>query len=562
VKTKFIDLVLIRPAFTEAIYSGVYKTKYKVGLKKVDPPMQLMLLASAVKFAGLSVKIIDAEVNNLSTAQILEEVIKLNPLYVGITSTTPEMHNAINIIKSIKDILPNTITIFGGAHATHVPWEIIDKFPNIDFVVVYEGEKALAAICSNNSSKIEEYKNNAEILFETCKVPLSLRSRKILLGECQSTTDLENNIADRQPETISMEHYMATDPDFGLLQSDSIETARGCPYGCSFCSSARSGLAVKSVQNVLDELLLIYEMRKKSNKKILVTFLDDTLTFNRERAAQIFEGMLSKKINVNFRAFTRANTIFTKAGMAEDLEFTKLMMKAGSTALSFGVETGSETINKGLNKGVNLEDYVGAYHILQLAGFRERRGSFIVGHPFETESTIVESIKFAKKIGLNRIGVNIMTPYPGTETYNSAREGKGLYFEKEALDTSNYKRWGHSIVSTPALSSQALVYWQKRFLAEIALSSAGMKFFGLNLIRGNFSAYYHQPTISALKSIGKLYPTPTFEKPDHSNYNPEDFGQNHLTKNDCIRVLNKIYNMSFSKKSINNSLIPNFLDLT
>jgi anaerobic magnesium-protoporphyrin IX monomethyl ester cyclase len=553
--TKIVDLVLIRPAFTEAIYSGVYKTKYKVGSKKVDPPMQLMLLASAVKSKGVSVRILDAEISNLSISQILEEVIKLQPSFVGITSTTPEMHDAVSIIKSIKEVLPNTVTIFGGAHATHVPWEITCQFPEIDHVVVYEGEKALAAICSNDLAKIEEYKNNAKFLFETCNVPNNLRSSKILLGECQTTKDLENNIADRSEETITMANYMATDPDFGLLQSDSIETARGCPYGCSFCSSARSGLAVKSVQNVLDELYLIYEMRKKSDKRILITFLDDTLTFNRERAAQIFEGMLRLKIDVNFRAFTRANTIFTKAGLGEDLEFTKLMIKAGSTALSFGVETGSEFINKNLNKGVNLEDYVGAYHILQLAGYRERRGSFIIGHPFETESTIRESIKFAKKIALNRIGVNIMTPYPGTETYNSAREGNGLYFEKEALNTSNYKRWGHSIVSTPTLSPQALVYWQKKFLAEIALSTAGMKFFGLNLLRGNFSSYYHQPTISAIKSFYKLNKVPTFETPDHSNYNPEDFGESHITKNDCIRVLNKIYNMTFSKKILDNAMI-------
>jgi radical SAM superfamily enzyme YgiQ (UPF0313 family) len=553
---KISDLVLIRPAFTNAIYSGVYKTNYKVGLKKVDPPMQLMLLASAVKSKGLTVKILDAEVSNLTNQDVLNEVLLQKPTFVGITSTTPEMLYAIEILRQVKLALPDTVVIFGGAHATHVPWEIINEFPEIDYVVVYEGEKAMTAICTNDVAKIEEYRTNASILMETCEVPNKLRSPKILLGECQNTTDLENTIADRSPETISMDNYMATDPDFGLLHSDSVETARGCPYGCAFCSSARSGLAVKSVDTVLEELSLIYEMRKNTGKKLLVTFLDDTLTFNRDRAARIFEGMLSRQIKVNFRAFTRANTISTKAGLSEDLEFTKLMMKAGSTALSFGVETGSETINENLNKGVHLDDYVGAYHILQLAGFRERRGSFIVGHPYETESTIKESIQFAKKIGLNRIGVNIMTPYPGTETYNSAREGKGLFFEKEALNTSNYKRWGYSIVSTPTLSSKALVYWQKRFLTEIALSISGIKFFGLNLLKGNFSSYYHQPTLSAIKSYLKLFPTPTFDLPDHSNYNPDDFGRSHITKNDCIRVLNRIYGMTFSKKDAANIFIP------
>ncbi len=541
------DVVLIRAAFTSAIYSGVYKTNYKIGEKKVDPPFALMQLSAALIKNNLSVKIIDGEVNNYSLVETVDEVVKLNPLYVGITSTTPEMFGAITHLKEVKKKLPNVKTVFGGAHATHVPWEIIEAFPEIDFVVMYEGEKSLVAICTEQKEKLLEYTNNAKFLFEQNKIPNILFSDKILLGPTQSREELELNFAARSEEIISLENYKATDPSFGLMYSDSIETARGCPFGCTFCSSARSGIRVRSVENVLDELEQMFLLRSHSNRKLLVTFLDDTLTFNRERAAAIFEGILNRNLSIHFRAFTRANTIHTKAGRAEDLEFIKLMMRAGSTALSFGIESGSEQIHQGMNKGVKLEDYEEAYRLMELAGFKERRGSFIVGHPNETIYTIKESIQFAKKLKLNRVGVNIMMPYPGTSTYNKARLGEGIYFEKEAKNSSNYKRWGSSIVTTPTLSQEALVYWQKRFLTEVALSKPALKFTMQNVLNGNYSAYYHQPTISAVKSIGKLlHPIPNFKKPDHSNYNPNDFGLNHISKNDCIKALNLMYNTSFS----------------
>ena len=58
----------------------------------------------------------------------------------------------------------------------------------------------------------------------------------------------------RQDPYIDMSNYRFADPQVGLVLTDSLETARGCPYSCTFCSSRQSGLGLRSVENILEEL--------------------------------------------------------------------------------------------------------------------------------------------------------------------------------------------------------------------------------------------------------------------------------------------------------------------
>jgi len=303
------------------------------------------------------------------------------------------------------------------------------------------------------------------------------------------------------------------------------------------------------VPNVLDELQALNSRFRKMGSNGFVVFLDDTLTFSRQRARELFEGMEGRGLSLHCTGFTRANTIATRYGMTEDIDFVRLMRRVGFRSISFGIETGSEHLNTALNKGVALDDYRRAYRILRRAGFEEMRGSFIVGNPYETEQTIQESIRFAKELKLHRVGVNIMTPYPGTDAYDAARNGRGLYFEPHANNYRNYRRWGQSVVSTESLNARALEYWHPRFLAEIYGSRNCIAHALGELRNGNISFYYHRPVTSGafsqvrMRFEGRWHRPPMFALPDHRNYRPEDWGQAHIRKSDCRQFLRQRYPM-------------------
>ena len=543
-------VVLVRPPYSYEIYKSTYKNKYKVGNKWVSAPLPIMYLASAVLDVGADVRIIDGEVDNLSLEELVEETIALKPDIVGITGTTPEYGAVKFVAEGVKNLAPDVTMVIGGAHATHVPWEIVDEVTGVDYVVVFEGEKALAAIASGDSEKLTEYADNAIYLMNQVGYNAPERyNGKILFSQNQTTEDLEKLRPLRQDPYIDMSNYRFADPQVGLVLTDSLETARGCPYSCTFCSSRQSGLGLRSVENILEELDQISANMAEKGERGLIQFVDDTLTFNRKRSVELFEKMKERNYDAHFLCLTRANTIATNNSIKEDIEFAKLMNDVGFVQISFGIESGNEEINSAMQKGVTLDHYRRAYDILDKVGVEERRGSFIIGHPNETEQSIRDSINFAIELNIHRASVNIMTPYPGTMVYDQARQGQGLYFENGATDFSNFRRWGNSVVSTDELTPDALQYWHKRFLAEAYSSSTSLKHSTKEFIAGNRSHFFHRPVIKGVRDRwdlirkGEWQTPPKFGKPDHSDYNPDDWGAAHITKTDCLNAFKTLYDI-------------------
>ena len=539
-------VVLVRPEFSEGIYGATYGQQMRVGTKRVEPPMALMQLAGALIEAGHEARIVDGEVENLTIAETVNRICQARPDVVGITATTPENCAAVDVVRAVKRRLPSVVTVIGGAHATHVPWDLSDADDTFDYVVVFEGEKAMVAIADGDRQRLRDYSDNAQRLLKRVGLPNAERyAGRVLLGDYQTEEDLDRVRPLRDAPGIDMGQYRGAEPELGLVIADSAETARGCPFGCSFCSSARSGLRMRNVDNVLDELEMIHHRFRRQGERGMVLFLDDTLTIHRARATELFEGILRRGIDIRFRGFTRAPSIATRNGRAADIEFVRLMRRAGSTAISLGIETGSEKLNKEMNKGSTLDHYRRAYDILDAADFEERRGSFIIGNPNETVGTIRESIDFAKELGLHRVGVNIMTPYPGTDAYNRARNGQGLYFEPQARDYSQYRRWGHSVVSTDELSATAIEYWHKRFLAEVYMAGGAVRHALKEFHGGNRARFYFRPVFAAHREQKQMLRDGTwdrplrFARPDHTGYDPTAWGRAHVTKTDCLATLNE-----------------------
>lgn len=555
-KTTRTKVILVRPEYSFTVYREVYRNRYKPGKKQVSTPMQLMQLGAALVEAGHAVRIIDAEAENLHDIPLLvDRIAAEHPDVVGVTCTTPEFASAKEILEATKRRLPDVVTVIGGAHATHVPWEIAVQVDGIDYVVIYEGEKAMVAIANGNRERIREYAANARELMTDVGATLPATGGTPILGPSQTVDDLERLSPLREWPYLDMEFYRYCDPGHGLMVTDSVETARGCPFACTFCSSARSGLGVRSVESVLDELEIIHRRFQKERAPGLVLFLDDTLTFSRERATLLFEGMIKRGLQMHCAGFTRANTLATRFGDPADKEFLCLMRRTGFRNISLGVETGSDQLNAAMDKRVSLDDYRRACILLRQVGFDEIRGSFIIGNPYETAQTVRESIAFAKELRLDRIGVNIMTPYPGTEVVESARLGKGLYLEGNALDYDNYRRWGSAVVSTEELSSDALVWWHGRFLAEVYGSRHSLKHSLDNLRHGNLSMFYHRPVYDAVVRRAKMmlngewWTIPGFRQPDHSSYDPTAWGAAHIQKSQCLKYLKERYGVNLRRKA-------------
>ena len=449
-------VVLVRLPY-QMIYSVYGKLPQN---REIRPPLGLLYVAGALEQAGHKVHIIDAEPQMLALDVIFQNILALSPEFVGLTATTPEIHGVEELCRMIKTHHHNIITIVGGAHISAVPRETLENCPQIDYAVVGEGE--LSAVHVVNNLPQERIIRSKDI---DCVDDVPLPARHL----------------------INYEWYKYPWPGKGLVNMDVLESIRGCPFMCTFCSVRGAKPRARDVVKVVDE---IEDSYKKYGTKLFM-FFDDTLTVNQQHVFNLCDEIIKRGLNKKlvFYANTRANTTTP--------EMLNKLIEAGVTEMSMGVETGSDEMMKAIRKGCTTQQYKQVYQWMYQKGL-QTRASFIVGLPYETHETVRQTIDFSKKIDLMRCSVNILTPYPGTQTYKQAMAHDGLHLI--CSDWKDFKRWGTSVVRTDDLTVEDLEWYQKRFLTEFYSQPKVLWYHLKQILIGNWSFYFYRPVLFAIKN--------------------------------------------------------------
>ncbi|MFH1531309.1 MAG: radical SAM protein [Pseudomonadota bacterium] len=188
--------------------------------------------------------------------------------------------------------------------------------------------------------------------------------------------------------------------------------AAAAPFKCIFCSTPRGGYRTRTPAGIVDEM----EQCLASGAEE-IHFVDDTFNLGRRRLAEISGEILRRRVQIRWSFRGRADGI--------DFEGAALARRAGCVRMHLGVETGTAEGLDLLRKGVALEQIEQAVrlarenHIVSVA-------YFILGCPHErTERDVLETIRFAVRLGPDFAMFNILAIYPGTELFEMA-VAKGL----------------------------------------------------------------------------------------------------------------------------------------
>ncbi|MBU0662830.1 radical SAM protein, partial [Candidatus Micrarchaeota archaeon] len=133
----------------------------------------------------------------------------------------------------------------------------------------------------------------------------------------------------------------------------------------------------------------------------------------------------------------------------------RIMKKSGGRLLCVGIESGVQEILNNISKGTQIEKIRQFFKDTKRAGILVH-GCFMLGNQGETKETIAQTIRFAKELNPDTAQFFPLMVYPGTETYDWARENK-------FLKSNDFRDWlnaegGHNcMVSRPGLSSEELV---------------------------------------------------------------------------------------------------------
>ena len=379
-----------------------------VGEFPMSAPLGLAYIAAALRGAGYGcVNIVDARALDLSHDDVLERVRSFTPDIVGISGMSVEADEIHELAGLIKKTVANCYVALGGAYASSSPGNIIQD-PNIDFIVVGEGERTICELV-HALEHGRDLHGIAGLAFRHGDKPVFNPRR----AEIEDVDSIPFPAWDLLP----METYFeptrrhALNPILASKRVLPIFTSRGCPFGCIYCHNIfGKRTRLRSVGNVIREIEFLIERYGLEQIEIW----DDIFNYDLERAKRICDEIIRRdmKITLSFPNALRVD------GMDEEL-IAKLK-KAGTKLLFYAVESASPRIQEQIGKKLDL---VKARKMIRLtfdSGI-VTNGFFMLGFPGETREEMLETIRFAEKGPFHVVEFFYVTPRPNTPLHKTLK---------------------------------------------------------------------------------------------------------------------------------------------
>lgn len=390
------------------------------GVDTVCPPLGLLILAATIRNEGHQVSVVDAYAQGYSAFETARRIVESSPDLVGFTATTPAIMGAAATAKLVKEQLPEATVILGGAHATAMAPETLDRFPQFDVLVIGEGDRTILDLISFVADKTQDASAIAGIAFLRDGTVVRTAKRELV----HDLDELPLPAWDMLPSLFSPYRMSIV----GTLtdKSTAIFTSRGCPGICSFCDTSVFGRKFRahSAKYVLDMIDIL--VNKYGIEELLI--YDDNFVVDRRRLKEICDGIVDRKYKLHWSCCARVNMV--------NPEMLAQMRRAGCWQIEYGIESGYPEMLARMNKRITLEQIKQVLTETKRAGIMTR-GNFIVGFPGETRESLECTLKFLLDLDLDYFQQTFFTPYPGAAASATAHEWGEVDYEWDRLNNSS-----------------------------------------------------------------------------------------------------------------------------
>lgn len=392
-----LDLLLVQPPMSSRMGQDL-------GAQILSPNIGLAYIAAYVEAKGFSVRVIDALAEQLTVEGFLERVRSLAPRCVGFSSMTYQIKSAALAAARIKQVDPSIRTLVGGAHASALPERTLEEFPAFDAAVMGEGEITTATLLARDGGSSNGGRG----------IPGAVTRHDGAIRK-GSTRPFIRDLDTLPFPAFHLFPLSRYSPFYSRTYRRElpISSTRGCPFRCSFCTTAMGRkIRMRSPESLVEEIR--YGRERFGLEQVI--FTDENFNGNRERAlafcSQIQAAGMNRDINY-----------ICQSRVAVDRETLAAMRAANFTHITFGIESGSQAILNKAHKAIQLEQSERAVRWAHETGMITD-GNFILGLPYDTRETIRETIDFACRLPLDYASFFLLVPYPGTEVMEMARQRK------------------------------------------------------------------------------------------------------------------------------------------
>ncbi len=345
------------------------------------PPLGVGSIISALRLKGHNVFFID---NYLSPSPFIHEgFLQKNSIdFVGVYTNTICYRDSLRMFSEMDQLrekqLWNGKIIAGGPHTSVAPDTIPDY---VDYVVQGEGELAIFDIIQD--------------------APSERIIRKERIKNLDSLPFQPWDLFTEMPYDLSCP-WLDIQPIF------TMNTSRGCPFQCSFCSVHSvwgKECTLLSAPRIIEEIEYVITTFGVKG----VYFREDNFTMNNKRIEEFCELVLKKNLRFSWACESRADTLCDK-------NLLQLMHRAGLSAVYIGAESGSQRILDMLNKKISVENIEQSIRLCKKYNIKTYC-SLIIGIPGETTKDYLMTENLIQKLKPFQHFYNVFVGIPKSQLY-------------------------------------------------------------------------------------------------------------------------------------------------
>lgn len=435
-----MNVLLLNPPFYPN-YSRSQRSPAVIKSGVIYYPIWLAYATGVLERDGFRVKLVDAPAAGRTLQEVLELVADFQPRLVVIDTSTPSIHNDVNVAQAIKSVLPETYLLLVGPHVSALPEASLCMDKGIDAVARGEYDYTIRDVARqiegggdvNGVSGIS-YRAANRIIVHNPERPFIED-----LDELPFVTQIYRRHLRIKDYFYSITRY----PEVALL------AGRGCPHRCTYCLWPQTltghRYRRRSVSNVADE----FEFIARELPQVQEVFIeDDTLTVDERYAISLADELIRRGNRLPFSANSRADV------SAEALRHLK---QAGLRLLCVGFESGDQLMLNRMRKRITVEQFHHFREDARQAGVLVH-GCFMAGGPGETGTSLEKTLALARQLNPDTAQFFPLMVYPGTEAYEWARR-KGF------LTSQDFRKWltpeglHRTVLSQPSMTAEDVTAW-------------------------------------------------------------------------------------------------------
>lgn len=320
------------------------------------------------------------------------------------------------VCKVIDSLEKRPTFIIGGPGPTPIP-EYCLKRTKADIALLGESELILPEV-------LESLERNKPI--SRIKGIVYREGDKIKINEREEPVKNIDKIPFPSWDLFPIEKYV----DFPFIRGEardrvlSILSSRGCPYRCNFCYRVEKGVRLRSINNLIEEMKILYDKYKINTFQ----FQDELVMLSEQRISEMCNLILKEKLDIKFDINGRLNIVNKK--ILKDLK------KAGCVFINYGIEAYDQRVLNLMNKNLTIEQIDKGLDLTVKYGIGAGV-NVIFGNLGDNEESLKRGVDLILKYPpyYQCRTIRPVTPYPGSPLYDYAIE-KGLlkgpedFFEK------------------------------------------------------------------------------------------------------------------------------------